>query len=134
MRICKVLLTLVLDPTNNTVLFNDYDPIDSSNASEVFNIARRRIWPVFVIEQVVSGLNVVGGTGNMACPQALNLTGAGSAITSTSSSSSAAGGTSTSSGATTTGTGTANSGAGRVKRIEGVVVYGLVMLVILFIW
>src|SRR5580700_187058 len=115
------------------VLFTHYDPIDSSNASEIFNIARRRIWPVFVVEQVLSGLNLAGGTGNMACPQALNLTGAGSAITSTFSSSGAASGTGTSSGATTTGTGTANSSAGR-RGIEGVVACGLVMLVILFMF
>jgi hypothetical protein len=69
----------------------------------------------------------------MACPQALNITGARSAITITSGSNGAASGTGTSSGATTTGTGTANSGAGRVKSIEGVVVYGFVMLVILLI-
>jgi hypothetical protein len=133
MRICKVGFSVLLNPTNNTNLFNSYDPIDSSNASEVFNIARRRIWPVFVIEQVFSGLNLGNGTGNMVCPQALNLTGVGSVITSTSSSNGAAGGTGTSSSATTTGTGTANSGAGRVRSVEGVVVCGLVMLVILFI-
>jgi len=80
-----------------------------------------------VVEQVLSGLNQVGATGNMACPQALNLTGAGSAIT--------AGGTGTSSSmtATGTGTGTANSSAGRVRSIEGVVMCGLVMLIILLI-
>jgi hypothetical protein len=131
MRICEVDFTVVFNPMNNMDLFYNYDPIDSSNASEVFNIARKRIWPVFVVEQVVSGphgLNLTGATGNMACPQALNLTGVGSTITSATGSNSAASGTSTSSGATTTGTETANSSAGRVRSIEGVV-----MLVILFI-
>jgi hypothetical protein len=136
MRIYQGDVALVLNPTNNMVLFTHYDPIDSSNASEVFNIARRRIWPVFVIEQVLSGLSLTGGTGNIACPQALNLTNVGSAITSTFSSNGVGGGTGTSSGVTTTRTGTetgtANSSAWR-GSMEGVVVCGLVMLVMLFI-
>jgi hypothetical protein len=98
------------------VLLSAYDPTDSSNASEVLDIARRRIWPVFVIEQVSSGDNAVGGTGSMACPQALNLTGAAGTSTSSAASGSASG----------------SSGAERLRVTEGVLMVGVVMLALVF--
>lgn len=116
MDICKGNAALVLNPTNNSVLFTLNDPIDSSNASHVLQIARGRIWPIFVVEQILSGFELVGGTGNMACPQAFNLTSAGIQITNTSSSS------------TSKQTGTANIAAVGGNR-ESVVVCWLVMLV-----
>ena len=119
---------LALNPTNDTVLWSSYDPTNSSNASAVFETARRRVWPVFVIEQVYDGDNTVGGTGNMVCPQALNLTGAGSAIaSSTITGSSAVGGMGISTGAAATGTASGGSGGEKVRRIQAVQLGGMVM-------
>jgi hypothetical protein len=122
---------------NDTVLWSSYDPTNSSNASAVFETARRRVWPVFVIEQIYNGVNTVGGTGNIACPQALNLTGAGSvSASSTTASSSMAGGTGTSTGAATTGTSLGTSGGEKARRIQvtqlGEIVMGTLLLIGLF--
>jgi hypothetical protein len=54
---------LALSPLNNMVLFTSYDPTDTLNMSAVFETARRRVWPVFVIEQVYHGNNTVVGRG-----------------------------------------------------------------------
>ena len=127
---------LALNPTNDTVLWSSYDPTNSSNASAVFETARRKVWPVFVIEEVYDGDNTTGGTGNMVCPQALNLTGAGSASAPSTTTSSAVGGMSTSTSAAATGTASGSSGGEKARRIQamqlGEIVMGTLLLIRLF--
>jgi hypothetical protein len=125
---------LALSPTNDTVLWSSYDPTDSSNASAVFETARRRVWPVFVIEQTQDGYNLIGGAGNMACPQAINLTGIGSpSASSATTSSSAVGGIVTSTGAAATSTAVRSSSKEQVRRIQAVQLGGIAIGSLLFI-
>jgi hypothetical protein len=80
----------LLNPKNDTAQISHIDPADSANISTVFSIAMHRIYPVFILEEHITG-NLTSSTGNIGCVQALNLTNveaggvnSGSSTTSTS--------------------------------------------------